>query len=189
MKLKVEAIYPKKKPGDLCVLDFYGHLPVRRGGVRYILVCSDVFIKHNKLYPLRAATTKACLNKLITDYFPRVTKPSCILSDHGTQITSPMWKKKLPVTVRHSRIKHPESNPVERAMRGSGKYCKIYCHKTQKKWPKLITKIESWVNIGISGSTGFTSVELMFNDNRSDIFSKKLNKKKEQQLNKEEMTK
>ena len=82
-----------EKSGDLCALDLYGQLPVGHGGVQYILVCLDVFSKHIKLYPLRAATTKACLNKLTTDYFPHVIKPSCILSDHGTQFTSPMWKR------------------------------------------------------------------------------------------------
>ena len=58
---------------------------------------------------------------------------------------------------------------------------------THKKWPELIPKIESWLNTTISGSTGFTPVELMFNDIRPDIFSKILNKKKEQQPNNEEL--
>ena len=92
-----------KKPGDLCALDFYGQLPVGRGCVRYTVVYLDLFSKHIKLYPLRAATTKACLNKLTTNYFPHVINPTFILSDHGTQFTSPMWKKKLSelhVTVR-----------------------------------------------------------------------------------------
>jgi len=136
-----------------------------------------VFSKHIKLYPLRAATTKACLNKLTTDYFPHVIKPSCILSDYGTQFTSPMWKNKLSeldVTVRYSPIRNPESSPVERVMREIGKYCEI-------------PKIESWLNTTISGSTGFTLVELMFNDIRPDIFSKILNKRKEQQPNNEEL--
>jgi hypothetical protein len=53
-------------------------------------VCLDVFTKHIKLYSLRAATTKSSLNKLTTDNFPHVIKTSCILSDHGTQFTSPM---------------------------------------------------------------------------------------------------
>jgi len=179
-----------KKPGELCALNFYGQLPVGRGGVQYILVCLDVFSKHIKLHPLRAATTKASLNKLTTDYFPHVIKPSCILSDHGTQFTSPMWKKKLSelyVTIRYSPIRHSESNPVECVMREIGKYCKIYCYTTQKKWPELIPKIESSLNTTISGSTGFTPVELMFNDIRPDIFSKILNKTKEQQPNNEEL--
>jgi hypothetical protein len=101
-----------------------------------------------------------------------------------------MWKKKLPeldVTVRYSPIRHPESNPVERVMRKTGKYCKIYCHTTQKKWPELISKIESWLNTTISGSNGFTPVEFMFNDSCPDIFSKILNKTKEQQPNNEEL--
>ena len=64
---------------------------------------------------------------------------------------------------------------------------KIYCHTTQKKWPELIPKIESWLNTTISGSTGFTPVELIFNDIRPDIFSKILNKTKEQQPNNDEL--
>ena len=101
-----------------------------------------------------------------------------------------MWKKRLTeldVTVRYSLIRHPKSNPVERVMREIGKYCKIYCHTTQKKWPELIPKIEPWLNTTISGSTGFTPVELMFNDIHPDIFSKILNTKKEQQPNNEEL--
>jgi hypothetical protein len=71
-------------------------------------------------------------------------------------------------------------------MRGIGKYCNIYCHTTQNKWLELIPKIESWLNTNISGSTGYTLVELMFNDNRPNLFSKILNKTKEQQPSNEE---
>jgi hypothetical protein len=56
-----------------------------------------------------------------------------------------------------------------------------------KKWPELISKIESWLNTTISGSTGFTPAKLMFNDIHPDIFSKILNKTKEQQPNNEEL--
>jgi hypothetical protein len=72
-------------------------------------------------------------------------------------------------------------------MRETGKYCKIYCHTTQNKWPELIHKIEFWLNTTISGSTRFTLVELKFNDINPDIFSKILNKTKEQQPNNEEL--
>jgi hypothetical protein len=101
-----------------------------------------------------------------------------------------MWKKKLSeldVTVKYSPIRHPELNPVQRVMREIGKYCKIYCHTMQKKWPELISKIEFWLNTTISGSTGFTPVELMFNDIHPDIFGKILNKTKEQQPNNKEL--
>ena len=91
------------------------------------------------------------------------------------------------MTIRYSPVRHPESNPVERVMREIGKYCKIYCHTTQNKWPVLIPKIESWLNTTISGSIGFTPVELMFNEILPDIFSKIFNKTKEQQPNNEEL--
>ena len=87
----------------------------------------------------------------------------------------------------HLLIRHPESNPVEHVMREIGKYCKFYCHTTQKKWPELIPEIESWLNTTISVSTGFTPVEWMFKDIRPDIFSKILNKTKKQQPNNEEL--
>jgi len=39
-----------------------------------ILVCYDDFSKHVKLYPIKAATMRACLNKLINSYFGKVIK-------------------------------------------------------------------------------------------------------------------
>jgi hypothetical protein len=59
------------KPGELMTLDIYGPLPVGRGGVKYLLVCLDVFSKHVTLYPLRTATTRSCLKKLRTHYFQK----------------------------------------------------------------------------------------------------------------------
>jgi transposase InsO family protein len=81
------------KPGEFCAIDLYGSLPTSMGGVRYLLVCLDVFSKYVKLYPLKSATTKSCLNKLINHYFVQVTKPNEILSDNGTQFQSPAWKR------------------------------------------------------------------------------------------------
>jgi hypothetical protein len=54
---------------------YFGPLPMGRGGVRHILVVLDVFSKFVKLYPLRAATTRACLNKITGHYVTHVKKP------------------------------------------------------------------------------------------------------------------
>jgi len=51
------------KLGELCAIDLYSGLPTSRSGVKYILLCYNVFSKYVKLYPLKAATTRACLNK------------------------------------------------------------------------------------------------------------------------------
>jgi transposase InsO family protein len=167
------------KPGDLVTLDLYGPLPTGRGGLKYLLVCLDVFSKHVTLYPLKAATTKSCLNKLRTHYFPKVLRPKTILSDHGSQFTSPSWKKALAdcgIQTKYSPIRHPESNPTERIMRELGKYFRIYCHTTHKKWPELVPYIEGWLNSSVSESTGYAPIELLDGKPRPDIFSKILKK-------------
>jgi hypothetical protein len=38
--------------------------------------------------PLKAATTKACLNKIFNDYVVNVTHRKSILSDNGTEFAS-----------------------------------------------------------------------------------------------------
>jgi hypothetical protein len=72
------------KPGSLWAIGLFGSLPTSRGGVKYVLVCLDVFSNYIKLYPLKSATTHSCLNKIINHYFSSVTKPEVTLSDHGT---------------------------------------------------------------------------------------------------------
>jgi transposase InsO family protein len=104
-------------PGDLCATDFFGPLPVGRGGVRYILVILDVFSKFVKLYPLRAATTRACLNRVTEHYVTQVIQSKCILSDNGTQFASPTWRKtlaELGIDVKFSPVRHPQANHSER---------------------------------------------------------------------------
>jgi hypothetical protein len=168
-----------EKPGDLCALDLFGALPMARGGVKYILVCYDVFSKHIKLYALRAATTRACLNKLINHYFTQVIKPKCILSDNGTQFQSQTRRKKLAennVDVRFIPVRHPQANPSERCMREISKFCKIYCSQNHKKWAELLPKIEEWLNTTVSGPTGFTPLELLFEEKKPDLFEGILNK-------------
>jgi hypothetical protein len=94
-------------PGELCAVDLYRCLQTGRAGVRYILVVLDVFTKFVKLYPLRAVTTKTCLNKITTCYVVDVIRPKCILSDNGTQFASPLWRTKLTeldIDVRFSPI-------------------------------------------------------------------------------------
>jgi len=84
-----ERSHLPSKPGSLCATDLFSSLPTSCGDVKYTLVCYNVFSKHVKLYPLKAATTRACLNKLINHYFLHVIKPEVILSDNGTQFHLP----------------------------------------------------------------------------------------------------
>ena len=47
------------KPGSLCAFDLFGSLPTSRGGVKYILVCYDVFFsKRLKTLPAKGSDYK-----------------------------------------------------------------------------------------------------------------------------------
>ena len=85
--------YLPKRPNEILSIDFYGPLPTSKGGLKYILSTIDAFSKYVVLYPLRRANTKAVINKLIKDHFPKYGKPSKIVTDHGTQFTSPVWSE------------------------------------------------------------------------------------------------
>jgi len=162
-----------KRPGELCAVDLYGSLPTWRGNVRYIFVCYDVFSKYVKLYSLKSATTKACLNRLLNHYLVNVIKPEIILSDNGSQFRSPVWLKELKeldVTTRFSPIRHPESNTSERVMRELSKFFRIYCHDNHKKWAKLFSHIEGRPKKRVVSSTGYYLWELMFGDRKPSIF-------------------
>ena len=52
------------KPGDLCAIALYGVLPTSRSGVKYILVCYDVFSKHVKLFHFFALFFIRAISKL-----------------------------------------------------------------------------------------------------------------------------
>ncbi|PNF28428.1 hypothetical protein B7P43_G15944 [Cryptotermes secundus] len=171
------------RPGELLTVDLYGPLPTGRGGVKHLLVCLEFFTKHVTLYPLKAATTQSCLRKLRDHYFQSVIKPEVILSDHGSQFASPTWRRALSdlgIQCRYSPIRHPESNPTERVMRELGKYFRIYCHETHRKWPELVPYIENWLNSSVSQSTGYSPVELLYGNSRPDIFRKILKKSADQ---------
>ena len=170
-----EKHHVPKKQGDLCALDLYGSLRTSRAGVKYILVCYDVFSQQVKLYPLRAATMKARLNKLINKYFGEVIKLKIIMSDNGSQFRSPSWKRKLAeheVEVCFAPVRHPQSNSSKRIMKELSKFCRTYCHQNQKRWAELLLQIEQWLNKNVARSTGYSPVELIFNVRKPDIFVK-----------------
>jgi len=179
-----------QRPGELCAVDLYGNLPTSRSNVRYIFVCYDVFSKYTKLCPLKSATTKACLKRLLHHYFVEVIKPKIILSDNASQFRSPVWTKKLKehdVRTRFSPIRHSESNPSERVMRELSKFFRIYCYENHKKWAELLPHIEGWFNKTVASSTGYSPVELMFAKNKPSLFDTLLPKLKQKTSDAEEI--
>jgi hypothetical protein len=65
-------------------------------------------------------------------------------------------------------------------MRELGKYFRIYCHTTHKKWPELVPYIQGWLNASVIETTGYAPLELLGGHPRPDIFSKLLKKEIDQ---------
>lgn len=165
---KTEGIYQFIKASnvnEIIAVDFYGPLPMSVAGVTYIFVVQDLFSKLVSFYPIKRANTKICLKKLINDYFTRVGKPIRVLSDHGTQFTSPLWKTSLAaegVKAIFSSIRHPQSNPVERTMRELGRFFRTLCSERHTSWAKYVPMIQNCLNVVSHHSTGLVPYTLHF---------------------------
>lgn len=168
INFKMERSYNRvysSGPNDIVCVDFYGPLPRSTGGVEYMFVILDAFIKYVKLYSVRKENTQTILRKLFENYIPEMGKPRRVLSDHGTQFISPKWNQKLreeDIQVVYSSIRHPQSNPVERVMRELGRLFRTLCSDKHTKWAKYINDIEFFLNASTHSSTGFSPHELHF---------------------------
>lgn len=159
-----QAIIPAS-PHQLVTVDLYGPLPRSKERMQYLLVVLDAFSKYVPLYPIKKATANTCTRKIINEYITKYGKPHTILSDHGTQFTSGVWKKQLQeegIRIRYSSIRHPQSNPTERIMRKLGRMLRTYCNKKHTAWANYIDKMEQILNVTTHHSTGFVPYELHF---------------------------
>lgn len=178
LSINMEGEYDMVKadePGELVTVDFYGPLPKSVGGVQHIFVMIDAFSKYVSLYPMKKATTRVSLKKILDCYIPKLGKPKKILSDHGTQFTAHAWKNTLEkedIKVCYSSIRHPQSNPTERVMRELGRFFRTFCSDQHTKWAKFIPEIENLLNITTHFSTGYTPHELHFGEMPMDQIRK-----------------
>lgn len=157
-------IIPEGK-NQLVAVDFYGPLPVSRGGVTYIFVVLDVFSKLVTCYALKRATTCAILNRLIKDYFVKHGVVWRVMNDQGTQFTAGLWRSRLAecgVTVIHTSVRHPQANPVERVMRELGRLCRTFCHDHHRRWAYELAHFTALLNRAVHESTGFSPNELHY---------------------------
>lgn len=112
-----------------------------------------------------------------------MARPKCILSNNGTQFASKLWKNKfvdMKIEVMFSPIRHPQANPSKICMREFGKFFHTYCCEAHSRWPEMLSDIEGWLNKTMSDSTGYSPVELIFNNPRPDVFEEFLKKGSEQ---------
>ena len=155
LSISMEGEYqfiPSAGPNDLVTVDYYGPLPMARGGNQYIFVMLDAFSKYVSLYTMKSATARMTLKKIFNNFIPKFGKPKRILSDHGTQFTAALCKNQLEsegITVLYSSIRHPQSNPTERVMRELGRLFRTLCADKHAKWVEFVPHIKKVLNITV----------------------------------------
>ena len=153
------------EPLEAVFVDYYDPLPTAKYGYEHILGMLDGFNKYIKFYPLPRQTTQSTINKLFEHYIPFCGKPKRIVTDHGTQFTTQVWKEKLEREgFKHTltSIRHPQANMVERANRVLSKFFKILLDNLKhSSWYDKLQIIEDIINETHHDTTEFTPMELM----------------------------
>lgn len=127
-----------------------------------IFVVVDVLTKFCKLYPLCTATidhTLKAMNKFLEE-FPSL---SYVLSDRGTQFTSPMWTRyweQRGTIVKYTSVYRPASNPCERVMGTLGDFFRLHCPENHRRWPLLVPEVERRMNCVEHVVTGVCPITL-----------------------------
>lgn len=154
-----------EKPLEILFIDYYGPLPSSTFGYKYVLAILDGFTKFVRLYGVRRQTTAACIKKLFSDYIPKYGKPLRVVTDHGTQFTSGVWREKLvKENISHilTSIRHPQSNMVERVNREISKFLRILLDEhAHSGWFSQLLTVETLINEVHHETTDSTPTELM----------------------------
>lgn len=150
-------------------LDICGPFP-RSGGrhrYRFIVIMLDHFTRYVKLYPITKATTRAILNIIIHLYLPTVGVPKCIITDHGTQFRSRLFRRELlglGIKTYKISVGHPSSNPAERVLREVARILRTYCHNDQRRWSEYMKDTEDFLNLSYHHYLDETPYTVMFNE-------------------------
>lgn len=156
-------------PLDRICVDLYGPLPSGWNNVKYIFVILDCFSRFVRLFSIKRSTAVIVTNRMILDYIGIYGTPKTVVSDHGVQFVSKVWRTRLSelgVSVTTTSVYHPQSNPAERVMRELGRLFRTYCHDIHTEWPSYVQYIEWVLNNTIHESTGFTPRELFLTGER-----------------------
>ncbi|KAK7595540.1 hypothetical protein V9T40_013365 [Parthenolecanium corni] len=136
------------KRNEYLAMDYFGPLPGARAGLSKILVIMDMFTKFVRLYPVKFATTEATINA-VKKHLAEYGDPKRVLTDNGRQFDTDVWRnfwKSKDVEVTYISAYRPSSNPVERVMSTLGDMLRLYSRDSHRRWPMLISDIETRIN-------------------------------------------
>lgn len=150
--------------GKVASLDLYGPLPRSHDGNNYVLVIMDQFTKYTKIYPIKNQKLKTLEHVIENWYIPDIGRtPEEILTDCGGQFITNKWRKfaqKMGFKIKRTSPYNPQSNPVERVIRGIGRALLVYACDNHRRWDEVLLRVEQVINATKHSSTDATPAEL-----------------------------
>ena len=154
----------RDRPKALVCCDIHGRLPRSNFSHGYIFVLYDVVSKFPKIYPLKAISTRGCLNKILNDYITKYGPITALLSENAALFSSSVRRKTLEehqIQCYHSSVYHLAANRRERILRDISIYLRAYCHDKHKKWFSYCPLIEAILNRTPNPTTKMSPEKLM----------------------------
>lgn len=151
-KNKLNENVPKtiiaNRPLEIIAVDFISNLIPSNEGSRHIFVVTDVFTKFVNIYPCKK-TNKKVVKECLTNYFIENGIPSNCIMDNATYFNNEnmkTWLRKTDIKPVYTSIRHPCSNPAERAIKEVIKQLRILIHSEQNLWEQNLNRIQEYMN-------------------------------------------
>lgn len=151
--------------GEVLAIDLFGPLPVGDNGERWILLVEDTASRWTELYALKEATSAACAQILIEEFFLRYGFPRRIVSDNGVQFVSAVMQQcmfVLGINQELLPLYHPSANPAERKNRDLKFQLSRLVETNHSSWPQHLPAIRFAMNSAVCQTTGVSPAYLTF---------------------------
>lgn len=158
---------PKKPiPFDTVHVDHFGPLPSLISKKEHILLVTDAFTKHVKLYAVKSTDTRE-VSVCLETYFEYYSRPRRVITDRGSAFRSEDFNQYLDEqNIEHVKIAtgSPQANgQVERVNRTlTAMLAKITEPIQHSDWSKMLRKVEFAMNNSVQSSTKQTPCILLY---------------------------
>lgn len=162
LSVEIDKLQPFEKIG----LDILGPLPETGSGNKYIVVLQDYMTKWVEATAMPACDAKDISSWLSDEIFSRFGIPASIVSDHGSQFDSKVYKDfcdRLGIIQNFATPYHHQSNGlVERMNRSLENMLRMYVDKDQTDWDLYLSPCLFAYRTSIHSVTKKSPFEAMF---------------------------
>lgn len=148
-------------------VDACGPLPITPAGNRYLITAICMSSRYPDAIPVPDICSPTVVDALM-HVFSRLGFPRELQSDQGTSFVSELtteFLERFGIKIRHSSVRHPQSNPVERFHRTFKRIIRVLCLESGPDWEKHVPYALFALRTVPHASTGFTPAELVHGRN------------------------